>query len=72
MYLLHWMYMKTLEPMCVCVCVCVFSENNHVTLSGELANLSILVLDLSADNPTLPFKVLMSPALNSQGTKTLK
>lgn len=53
--------------------MCVFFlKNKHVTFSGEVADLSILVLDLSADNPTLPFKVLMSPALNSQGTKTLK
>lgn len=65
---LQWMYVEKLEP----ICVCVFSKNEHVTFSGELANLSILVLDLSADNPPLPFKVLMSPALNSQCTKTLK
>lgn len=68
MHSLQWMYAKKLEP----ICVCVFSKNKHVTFSGELANLSIPVLDLSAHNSTLPFKVLMSPALNSQCTKTLK
>ena len=65
---LQWIHVKNLEP----ICVCAFSKNKHVTFSGKVVNLSILVLDLSADNPTLPFKVLMSPALNSQSTKTLK
>ena len=68
MFSLQWIHVKKLES----ICVCVFSKNKHVTFSGEVVDLSILVLDLSADNPTLPFKVLMSPALNSQGTKTLK
>ena len=65
---LQWIHVKKLEP----ICVCVFSKNKHVTFSGKVVNLSVLVLDLSAANPTLPFKVLMSPALNSQSTKTLK
>lgn len=51
------------------MCVCFLKISMSHSQESEQ---SIPALALSVDHPTLPFKVPMSPGLNSQSTRTLK